>query len=74
MSFQNHPTRLDYELSNRGLSATWLAAQLDCSAETVTNYRMGLTMPRADVALKIANLFGLTVEEIIQKFETAKAA
>lgn len=76
MSFENYRTRLDYELSSRKISSTWLAAQIGLSSRTIENYRSGMTSPRADEALKIANIFGLTVEELIQKFEPtpAKAA
>lgn len=74
MSNENHQTRLDQEMTKAGHSSTWLAAQLECSVSTVDNYRNGTTIPRADVALKMANIYGLTVEEIIQKFAPVVAA
>lgn len=50
---------------NAGLTQTQAAKALEISKNTLVNYETGKTIPRADVARKMAALYGLAVSDII---------
>lgn len=49
-----------------GWSQEFVARQLDVSRQTVMNWESGASVPNADKAIKLAKLFGTTVEELMK--------
>lgn len=50
---------------NAGLTRAQLAEKIGISGRTIINYENGTRIPFADTALKMAQVFGITVEELL---------
>lgn len=48
-----------------GLTRAQLAEKIDIAGRTIINYENGTRIPFADTALKMAQVFGITVEELL---------
>jgi transcriptional regulator with XRE-family HTH domain len=57
-------TALASTLAKRGITQTELAERIGASICSVNNYALGKTTPRADRRLEIANILGVSVEEL----------
>ena len=49
-----------------GWSQEFVARQMEVSRQTVTNWEDGKSVPMADKAVKLARMFGVTVEELME--------
>lgn len=61
--FQDPTKRLREVIDVAGVSGVWLATRVKTSPAQICRYRQG-GMPRAHIAVRIARIFGLTVEEL----------
>ncbi|RTL30248.1 MAG: XRE family transcriptional regulator [Rhodocyclaceae bacterium] len=52
--------------AERGISQEKLAELTGTSQSSITRFETGATMPPADVALKIAQALGLTIEQLLE--------
>lgn len=52
--------------NNAGLSQEFVARHLNVSRITVKNWEDERTVPSADKAVRLARLFGITVEELME--------
>lgn len=57
-------TTLASVMTKRGISQTELAEKIGASICSVNSYALGKTTPRADRRLEIANILGVSVEEL----------
>lgn len=57
--------RLTELRKNAGLTRAQLAEKIGISGRTIINYENGTRIPFADTALKMAQVFGITVEELL---------
>lgn len=51
-------------MDEKGLKNSWLAKQLDCTSQTVRNYRKGKVTPAKAVKRLIAESMGVNENEI----------
>ena len=49
-----------------GWSQEFVARQMEVSRQTVMNWENGKAVPMADKAVKLARMFGVTVEELME--------
>lgn len=49
-----------------GWSQEFVARQMEVSRQTVMNWEDGKSVPMADKAVKLARMFGVTVEELME--------
>ena len=49
-----------------GWSQEFVARQMEVSRQTVMNWEDGKSVPTADKAVKLARMFGVTVEELME--------
>jgi len=56
--------RLRETRKERGMTQEQLANALNISKNTLVNYETGKSVPKIDVAKRMANLYGLTVNDI----------
>lgn len=49
-----------------GWSQEFVARQMEVSRQTVMNWEDGKSIPTADKAVKLARMFGVTVEELME--------
>ena len=49
-----------------GWSQEFVARQMEVSRQTVMNWEYGKSMPVADKAVRLARMFGVTVEELME--------
>lgn len=52
-----------------GWSQEFVARQMEVSRQTVMNWEDGKSVPTADKAVKLARMFGVTVEELMEVSE-----
>lgn len=52
-----------------GLSQEQLASYLDVSRDMVSNWETCVTMPKADVLMSMADMFGCTVDYLLARTE-----
>lgn len=50
-----------------GWSQELLARKMDVSRQTVMNWEDGKSIPTADKAIRLAKIFGVTVEELMEE-------
>lgn len=50
-----------------GWSQEFVARQMEVSRQTVMNWEDGKSVPMADKAVKLARMFGVTVEELLSE-------
>ena len=58
----------------KGLSQIALAKILGVDQSTVCLWERGKTLPRVDVAIRLANVLGCTLDDIYRKKETSGAS
>lgn len=51
--------------TSSGFSQEFLARQMEVSRTTIVNWERGKTEPSASEAIKLARIFGVTVENLI---------
>lgn len=49
-----------------GWSQEFVARQMEVSRQTVINWEDGKSIPTADKAVRLARIFGVTVEELME--------
>lgn len=49
-----------------GWSQEYVARQMKVSRQTIMNWEDGKSIPTADKAIKLAKIFGVTVEELME--------
>lgn len=49
-----------------GWSQEFVARQMEVSRQTVMNWEDGKSIPTADKAVRLARMFGITVEELME--------
>lgn len=54
-----------------GLTRNQLAEKIDIAARTIVNYENGTRIPFADTALKMAQVFGITMEELLGAYSSS---
>lgn len=52
--------------TSSGWSQEFVARQMEVSRATIVNWERGNTEPRISEAVKLAKLFGITVEELMK--------
>lgn len=52
---------------NAGMSQEYLARALGVSRQTIVNWESGKSVPTADKAVKLAELFNTTVEKLMEE-------
>ena len=52
-----------------GWSQEFVARQMEVSRQTVMNWEDGKSVPTANKAVKLARMFGITVEELMEVSE-----
>ena len=55
--------------TSAGWSQEFVARQMGVSRQTVMNWEDGKSVPMADKAVKLARMFGVTVEELMEVSE-----
>lgn len=55
--------------TKNGWSQEFVARQMEVSRQTVMNWEDGKSVPTADKAVKLARMFGVTVEELMEVSE-----
>ncbi|WP_198527239.1 helix-turn-helix transcriptional regulator [Candidatus Stoquefichus sp. SB1] len=48
----------------KGITQSKVAQSIGVSLSAITNYELGVRIPRDEVKIKLASFYGLTVEEI----------
>lgn len=49
-----------------GWSQEFVARQMEVSRQTIMNWEIGKSIPTADKAIRLAKIFGVTVEELME--------
>lgn len=53
--------------ADSGLSQELVSRKLEVSRQTIANWEDGKSIPNAEKAIALAKLFGVTVEELMEK-------
>lgn len=57
--------RLRFLRHNRGLTNKQLAQQSHISHQAISNYECGITLPRIDTAIILADFFGVSLDYLV---------
>lgn len=55
--------------TSAGWSQEYVARKMEVSRQTIMNWEDGKSIPTADKAVKLAKIFGVTVEELMEVSE-----
>ena len=53
--------------TSKNWSQEFVARQMEVSRQTIMNWEIGKSIPTADKAVKLAKIFGVTVEELMEE-------
>lgn len=69
---ERYVKNLNYLRTLKGLSQKELAEEVGVKYATISSYERGRTIPDIYIAVKIANVFGVTVEDMVTKKVVSK--